>query len=164
MSDFKIIFESENIYYIQVNELLIDDYLKMINEYEVQKNISHKLKKFTYEQEFKWVKMKLKEKANVFSMIEKTTGEFIGNVEIMHIIDRIGEIGISITRKKQNHHYGEETMKAIMDFGYNILNLDGFELNVYKTNLKAIHCYEKVGFIAVGNGKTDEDIHMVYHK
>ena len=60
MSDFKIIFESENIYYIQVNELLINDYLKMINDYEVQKNISHKLKKFTYEQEFKWVKMKLK--------------------------------------------------------------------------------------------------------
>ena len=32
MSDFKIIFESENIYYIQVNELLINDYLKMIND------------------------------------------------------------------------------------------------------------------------------------
>lgn len=48
-----------------------------------------------------------------------------------------------------------------MDYGYNILNLDGFELNVYKTNPKAIHCYEKVGFVPDGTGKTEEDMHMV---
>lgn len=164
MSNFKIIFESENIYYIQVNELLINDYLKMVNDPEVQKGISHKLKQYTYEQELEWVKMKLEEKANIFTMIEKTTSEFIGNIEIMHIVNGIGEIGITITRNKQNHHYGQEAMKAIMDYGYDILNLDGFELNVYKTNPKAIHCYEEVGFVAVGTGKTDEDIHMTYHK
>lgn len=161
MKNEKIIFESENIYYIQVNELLINDYLKMVNDPEVQKGISHKLKQFTYEQELEWVKMKLREKANIFTMLEKTTGKFIGNIEIMHIINGIGEIGITITRNKQNHHYGEEAMKAIMDYGYNILNLDGFELNVYKTNPKAIHCYEKVGFVPDGTGKTEEDMHMV---
>lgn len=164
MSNFKIIFESENIYYIQVNELLINDYLKMVNDPEVQKGISHRLKQYTYEQELEWVKMKLEEKANIFTMIEKTTSEFIGNIEIMHIVNGIGEIGITITRNKQNHHYGQEAMKAIMDYGYDILNLDGFELNVYKTNPKAIHCYEKVGFVVAGTGKTDEDILMVYNK
>lgn len=87
MKNEKIIFESENIYYIQVNELLINDYLKMVNDPEVQKGISHKLKQFTYEQELEWVKMKLREKANIFTMIEKTTGKFIGNIEIMHIIN-----------------------------------------------------------------------------
>ena len=42
--------------------------------------------------------------------------------------------------------------------------LKGIELNVYKTNSRAIHCYEKVGFIQDGAGKTEEDIHMIHKK
>ena len=36
--------------------------------------------------------------------------------------------------------------------------------NVYNTNERGIHCYEKVGFIKDGVGKTDEDIHMTYRR
>ena len=85
-------------------------------------------------------------------MIEKATGEYIGNVEIMRINNGVGEIGITITPKQQNKHYGTEAMKAIMKYGYNKLNLDGFELNVYSTNPRAIRCYENVGFQKDGVG------------
>lgn len=164
MEKYNIIFESDNIYYIKVTELLINDYLTMINDPEVQKGISHKVRTITYEQECEWVKKQIEENALIFSMIEKSTGDYIGNIEIMPIDNNIGEIGISITANKQDRHYGTEAMKRIIEYGYNDLKLDGFELNVYRTNPRAIRCYEKVGFVNAGVGKTEEDIHMILKK
>ena len=164
MEKYEIIFESENILYVKINENLINDYLIMVNDPEVQKGISHKAKIYTYEQELEWVKEKLNEDAIIFSMIEKETNEYIGNVEIMYIIENVGEIGIAITPLKQNKHYGQEAMKSIINYALNIMNLENVDLNVYKTNPRAIHCYEKVGFIRDGVGKTEEDIHMIYKK
>jgi len=164
MDKYEIIFESENILYIKINESLINDYLIMVNNPEVQKGISRKEKIYTYEQELEWVKEKLNEDATIFSMIEKETNEYIGNVEIMKIIENVGEIGIVITPLKQNKHYGQEAMKSIINYALNIMNLENVDLNVYKTNPRAIHCYEKIGFIRDGVGKTEEDIHMIYKK
>ena len=137
----------------------------MINDIEVANKISHNPKNFTYEDELKWVESNLRENAIIFSMIEKNTEEYIGNVEIMHINDkRIGEVGICITASKQNQHYGTEAMEAIIKYGFEKMGLSGLELNVYKTNQRAIHCYEKAGFVQDGIGKTQEDIHMIYKK
>lgn len=159
--NFQTVFESEHILYVKLNENLINDYLIMINDPDVANKISHKIRTYTYEDELSWVKLKLQEKAICFSMIEKSTGDFIGNIEIMKINNNIGELGIIITPKKQNQHYGTESIKALLKYAYEKLNLDGLELDVYATNLKAIHCYEKIGFIIDGQGKTDEDIHMI---
>ena len=164
MEEYNIIFESDNIIYVKVSESLINDYLNMINDYNVSKMISKNNRIYTYEEELNWVKEKLLENACIFSMLEKSTGEYIGNIEIMNINNNIGEIGIAITSNKQNKHYGTESMKRIIEYGYNELNLDGFELNVYTTNSRAIRCYEKVGFINIGPGKTNDDIHMMLKK
>lgn len=165
MKKYKKVFESERIYYIKITKDLIDDYLNMINDIEVANKISHNPKTFTYEDELKWVESNLRENTIIFSMIEKNTEEYIGNVEIMHINDkRIGEVGICITASKQNQHYGTEAMEAIIKYGIEKIGLSGLELNVYKTNPRAIRCYEKVGFAQDGIGKTKEDIHMIYKK
>ena len=164
MNKYEKVFESERIYYTKITKELIDDYLNMINDKEVANKISHNPKSFTYEDELKWVETNLKENAIIFSMIEKATDDYIGNIEIMEINNGVGEIGITITAKQQNKHYGTEAMKAIMEYGYNKLNLYGFELNVYSTNPRAIHCYENVGFQKDGVGKTEEDIHMIHKK
>ena len=164
MNDYEIVFESDNIIYIKLSENLINEYLLMVNDIEVAKQISNKIKTYTYEQEKEWVTSKLEENAICYSMIEKKTGKYIGNIEIMNIKDNIGEIGISITPKMQNKHYGTESMKKILEYGYNNITLNGFNLNVYKTNKKAIKCYLNVGFIIKGQGKTEKDIHMIHQK
>ena len=158
--NYEVVFESENIYYVKLDERLVNDYLIMVNDPNVANKISHKTRTYTYEQELNWVKSKLEENALCFSMLEKTTGEYIGNIEILEIKDNIGELGISITASKQDKHYGTESIKALLKYAYGELNLYGMELNVYATNPRAIHCYEKVGFIKDGIGKTEEDIHM----
>lgn len=164
MNKYDVVFESDNILYVKLSENLIDDYLEMVNNPDIAKMITKKVRIFTYEQELEWIKEKLDENACIFSMIEKTTDEYIGNIEIMNINNNSGEIGICITASKQNKHYGTEAMKRIVEYGYSTLNLDFLELNVYSTNPRAIHCYEKVGFLNVGVGKTEDDIHMVLKK
>jgi len=160
----KTIFESERINYVKVNEDLINDYLEMVNDPLVANKISHNPISFTYEQEKEWIKIKLAEDAKVFSMIEKSTGDYIGNIEVMEPKDGISELGITITPKKQNMLYGREAMKRIMKYAEEELGINNFELNVYKTNPKAIKCYENSGFVIDGDGKTEEDYHMSYKR
>ena len=157
---YEIVFESDRIYFITLSEHLVDDYLNMVNDIEVQKYISHKRKIYTYEQEIEWIKSKLEDNSIIFSMIEKETNDFIGNIEIMSIENNIGEMGIAITPKKQDKHFGQEAIKTFIHYAFDTLNLDGLELNVYDFNHRGIHCYEKVGFIKDGIGKSEEDIHM----
>lgn len=161
---YEIVFESEHIYYVKVNKNLINDYLNMINDKDVQKFISKKEYTITYDSELEWVNKKLDNKEIIFSMIEKETGKFIGNIGIEDINNNIGELGISITRDMQDKHYGTESIKALIEYAYNVLKLEGMELNVYSTNPRAIHCYENVGFIKDGIGKEPDDIHMSLKK
>ncbi len=162
--DYEIIFESERIYFVLLTETLASDYLAMVNDIEVQKFISHKRKIYTLEDEIEWVNEKIKDNAIIFSMIEKETNEFIGNIEIMEIKNNIGEIGISIIPKKQNKRFGQEAIKRLIDYSFVNLNLDGLDLNVYNFNSRGIKCYEKIGFVKDGIGKTEEDIHMSFKK
>ena len=162
--DYEIVFESERIYFIKVTEKLVHEYLDMVNDIEVQKYISHERKRFNLDAEIEWIKEKLNRNAIVFSMIEKDTNEFIGNIEIMRISNNVGEMGIAITQNKQDKHYGQEAIKRLIDYAFEQLELDGLELNVFNFNPRGIKCYEKVGFIKDGVGKTEEDIHMIFKK
>lgn len=161
--EYEVVFETDRIKFIKVNENLVDDYLNMINDPDVQKFICKNRFTLTKDQEFEWIKKNL-ENNLIFTMIEKETNEFIGNIEIMKIHDGIGELGISITKDKQNMHYGQEAINKIIDYAFNELNLDELELNVYATNPRGIACYEKVGFVRDGVGKRDDDIHMILPK
>ena len=162
--DYEIIFESERINFIKLTEKLVKDYLDMVNDIEVQKFISHNRKTYELDGELEWIKSKLEKNAIIFSMVEKETNEFIGNIEIMKIKNNVGEMGIAITPKKQDKHYGQEAIKRFIEYAFYNLSLDGLELNVYNFNPRGISCYEKVGFIKDSQGKSDEDIHMKISK
>ena len=164
MDKYEKVFESKNIIFIKLSEELIDEYLTMINNYEVQKYISHNMHKYSRDEELNWIKEKIRENAICFSMIEKSSGEYLGNIEIMHIKDNIGELGISITKNKQNMHYGSEAIKTVIEYGFNKLNLNSIDLYAYKDNARAIHCYENVGFVKTDSNKCSEDFHMIISK
>ncbi len=155
----KQIFESERISFVEVTEVLIKDYLTMVNDIEnVARLIGSRTEPISEEKERRWVRGKLEEKAAVFSMIEKQSGEFIGNIELMDVCDSVGELGIAITAEKQNCGYGTEAVAAITEYGMNRLGLDRIFLKVYPDNAKAIRVYEKCGFREYD--RTDEDVFM----
>ena len=145
MNKYDIIMESKNIYYVKLSEYLIDEYLKTINDIDIQKFISKEKKVYTEETELEWIRTN--KDNNVFSMIEKNTNKFIGNIELRNITEIDAEIGICITKEMQNKHYGTESLNKIIDYGFNTLNLKELYLKVFSNNLRAHHLYTKLGFI-----------------
>jgi RimJ/RimL family protein N-acetyltransferase len=143
----KQIFESSRISFVELSELLITDYLIMINDNEnVNRFISKKSKQITLEEEIAWVRKKLEEKKLIFSMIEKKTGDFIGNTELMDVGGTERELGIAITAKKQNKGYGTEAVGALLKYGFENLGLRKIVLRAKPDNARAIHVYSKCGF------------------
>ena len=162
--DYEVIFEFDRILFVKVSEKLIQDYLDMVNDIEVQKYIRHTIRKYSMDEEIEWINQKLKDKAIIFSMIEKGTNEFIGNIELLHINNNIGELGIAITTGKQDNHYGQESIKRMIEYSFNDLKLDGLELDVYDFNLRGIKCYENVGFVKDSVNESEGEIHMILNK
>lgn len=158
------VFESERIDYIKVDPNLINDYLKMINDKEIQGFIGLNNITVSFDDEMAWVKEKMTNDSTTFSMIEKSTNEYIGNIEVMHIENNKAELGICITKDKQDKHYGKEAMNRIVEYCYEELKLDEVYLNVHKNNPRAIKCYENCGFKITGVGKRPSDYHMIHQK
>ena len=142
-----VVFESDNIEYVNLSEELVSDYLEMVNDFEnVRRYISKDLVKFSYESELAWVKKKLDNKDLCFSMIEKSTKKFIGNIELMDVHEKQAELGIAITASMQGKGYGSEAIRSLLRYAFKQLELEYIYLNVYKINQRAMSCYEKVGF------------------
>ena len=163
-----ILFHSENICYINVSEDYINDYLEMVNDMNIRKLISTKRKIYTYEQQKEWIETNLKNSEKVFTMIEKNTGKFIGNIELTNATDKLAVLGICITAKMQDKHYGTEALKTILSYAFNSLNLQEVHLGVFSNNERAIYIYKKLGFteykveksVFVLDGKSIDDIYM----
>ena len=155
----KQVFESDRIRFVEVSELLINDYLVMVNDIEhVDRYIGGWHEPFTEEQEIRWVREKLEAKAPVFSMLEKESGAFIGNIELMDPTDSEGELGIAITAKKQDMGYGTEAVIAIVNYGLKHLKMKRIFLRADPANARAIRVYEKCGFREFD--RTDRHVYM----
>jgi diamine N-acetyltransferase len=64
---------------------------------------------------------------------------------------RSAEVGIFIGDKTYwDRGYGTEVMRLLLKHGFESLNLNRIFLRVFATNLRAIRCYEKAGFVAEG--------------
>lgn len=77
----------------------------------------------------------------------------IGNVGL-HQIDwtnRCAVFGVFIGDKAfWNNGYGTEATRLTLQHGFETLNLNRISLQVYETNPRAIHVYDKIGFIPEG--------------
>ena len=157
--DMNVIFESENIIYVRPSFDLVPQYLEMVNDIEnVAKFIGERRTRLTEQEEIDYIKDKMDKEATMFSMLEKDTHEFIGNIEFFNRVDDEAEWGIVITTNKQNKGYGKEALLRSVEYGFNELNLRRIYLGVYANNPRAIHVYENCGFKEYD--RTDVDIFM----
>ena len=153
------VFTSKNILFVRVSEALVPDYLAMVNDWErVGRLIGSRRDPISEEKERRWVQKKLVEGAPVFSMLERDTGAFIGNIELMDIADGAGELGIAITAAMQDRGYGTEAVSAMVRYGMDTLGLHRIFLKAFPDNARAIHVYEKCGFREYD--RTEDDVFM----
>ncbi|MEG2789189.1 MAG: GNAT family protein [Romboutsia sp.] len=88
-----------------------------------------------------------------FAIVIKETNQLIGTVGFPRIdnINRVGEVGIFIGDKNNwGNGYGKEALNLLLDFGFNLLNLNNIYLKVYSFNNQAIQCYRNIGFKEAG--------------
>ena len=153
------VFESRSIRFVSASETLIADYLAMVNDVEhVARFIGSRREPFSRAEELSWVREKLAKRAVLFSMLEKDTGSFIGNIELMDVADGAGELGIAVTAAMQDRGFGTEAIPAMVRYGMEILGLHRIFLKVFPDNARAIHVYEKCGFRAYD--RTEKDVFM----
>lgn len=163
--------ESENLI---LGPMMMDDaltYVKWLNDYRVTDGIGKTKDITTIENEIEYLERITKEGKHNFSIIKKDNEQLIGSCSIMNIdsINQTAEVGILIGEESaRGKGYGEETLRIILDYGFNTLNLHNIYLGVYSFNEQAIACYKKVGFKEAGrlreakfhNGKRYDDIRM----
>ena len=142
------VFETDNIRFVRLDESLVQDYLAMVNDMENVGKLIGSTRTFTEEEETEWIRRKLENNFRIFSMIDKDTGNFIGNIEIMDVEgdETSGELGICITAKQQERGFGSEAIPAMVKYAAKEYGLKRLMLRVFPDNARAIRVYEKCGF------------------
>lgn len=92
-------------------------------------------------------------------------------IGLLYDIDYIhgkGSLGILIDSPYQGKGYGKEALNLLLEFGFNILNLNNIMLYSIDFNQKAINLYQSLGFKIIGkrrdaysiNNKTYSEVYM----
>ena len=157
------VFESERILFVKPTLDLVPDYLVMINDIEgVARFIADRREHYTVEEETSYMKEKIESGATMYSMIEKSTGKFIGNTEFFNRVYKEAEWGIVMTKSMQDRGFGTEALRRMIDYGFDDLGLERIYLAVYTDNPRAAHVYEKCGFKEYD--RTEKDVFMEIFK
>ena len=89
-----VVFESKNILYVRPSFDLIPDYLEMVNDIEhVVRFIGEHREPYTEEEERSYMQSKMDQHATMFSMLERDTRQFNGNIKLMNRKDDEAEWG-----------------------------------------------------------------------
>ena len=112
---------------------------------------------FSREEEKQWIQStwerRRRGEAYQFAVENKETKKFIGTAGLFEIdnIAHSAELGIAIHAEKNwGKGFGTDTMKILLMFGFEYLNLNRIQLRVFDFNERAIKTYKKVGFTEVG--------------
>lgn len=77
-------------------------------------------------------------------------GTHIGMLSLFNIANKGAEVGIFIGEKTYwGRGYGTESLRRVLPYCFNNLGLKKVYLKVIPDNIRAIRCYEKVGFTRV---------------
>lgn len=90
---------------------------------------------------------------HMFVIVDSETDQPIGWCSLFSQVpeNRHALLAIMIGEKDYwGRGYGGEAVTLLLDYGFNILNMNSIELGVYAFNKRAIRCYEKIGFQRIG--------------
>jgi len=90
---------------------------------------------------------------HLFVIVDSQTEQPIGWCSLFFRMpeNRHAMLAIMIGEKEYwGRGYGQEAVTLLLDYGFNILNMNSIELGVYAFNERAIRCYEKIGFQRIG--------------
>lgn len=132
----------------------LDDLLELINSLVEEKADILRTEKVSREEEIDWLSKVLNrlEKDETFYTVAEVNGKVVAVSEINKrsgYEKHVGVIGIAIRNGFRDSGIGTEMMKTLVkqaqEMGLKVLTLTAFA-----TNKRAIHVYQKVGFVQTG--------------
>ncbi len=138
-----------------LSPISIDDaekYTEWVNDLEIGQFVLFSAGIFDVEKERQCLKTLMSE-GLIFAIIENQTNKVIGNCGLTQVneVHRRANFGIFIGEKTYwSQGIGTEATQLVLDYAFNILNLNNVTLEVVSYNHRATRCYEKVGFKLVG--------------
>ncbi len=151
MSYFKVV-EGKRVF---ISPMRIEDtlqYSEWMNDFEVRKYVRPGF--ITLAGERKWIEDVVISNEPQFAIVLKDKEKLIGNAGLhaVDMINRSAEFGIFIGDKSEwNKGYGTEATALVLDYAFNMLNLNNVMLKVYGFNDRAKRSYEKAGFKVIGS-------------
>lgn len=92
-------------------------------------------------------------KEHNYAIVDSASDVMIGSCGLNDVdyLNRTAELGLFIGDKKfLGQGYGREAIRLLLNYAFNILNLQNIILKVYSFNERAIKCYQAVGFREIG--------------
>jgi|SRR5690554_1673482 len=154
---------SEKIRRVVIRPFTVEDLESMVqwnNDFEVEQYVDRCLPKTLGECQI-WFEQNIPSRNYRLYAIEDESGKVIGDLELDHICwkKREAELRIRIGEKDYwDQGYGFSALRAILARAFTRLGLERIYLRVYAFNLRAIHCYKKVGFKKEGTLKRNTDL------
>jgi len=142
----------KKVYLSPININDAEKYTEWINDLNISINLGNAAGVYSIEKEKEILERLSKEGYN-FAIVDLKKDELIGNCGLMDINMRngTGELGIFIGNKDYwGKGFGNESISLLLDYGFNILNLNNIMLRVSSFNKRAINCYKKCGFKEIG--------------
>ena len=132
----------------------MDDLLELINSLVEEKADIYITEKFTREKEAECLLKVLRrlERDEQFLLVAEVDKKVIASSAFQiqgGTEERIGAIGIIVRNGYRNLRIGTEIMKTILEQAA-FFGLRNVTVNPFATNKRAIHVYEKVGFVQSG--------------
>ena len=145
--------EGKRVYLRPIGQEDSEFYYRSLYSKETRK-LTGTQKHYTREQIQQYIESKGQDSSSVLLLIALCENDqVIGDIQIGDIdtFNRNAFIRIAIDQSAyQGKGYGSEAIQLMLDYGFGILNLHRIELNVFAYNERAIHTYEKLGFVREG--------------
>jgi RimJ/RimL family protein N-acetyltransferase len=132
----------------------LDELMKLINSLVDEKAEIGRTEKVTREKEAEWLPKMLAnlEKDELFFLVAEVDKGLVASSDI-HILSgdekHVGVLGIVVKNGFRSLGIGTEMMKILVEQATS-LGLKVLTLYVFATNKRAVHVYEKVGFVETG--------------
>ncbi|MHB8375913.1 MAG: GNAT family N-acetyltransferase [Dehalococcoidia bacterium] len=113
----------------------------------------HEPPRSLFRREQEWEAEQSEPDASVVSLVIVADERPLGDINLFQIDQRNRHalIGLSLWRREDGDRgYGTDAMRALLRWAFGHLNLHRVELAVDATNERAIHVYEKLGFVREG--------------
>lgn len=152
--------DGKRIAFRYIKESDTDMVLSWRNSTHVRKYFLHKLE-ITREEHLNWLKTKVGTGKVVQFIVCDVLNENTPFASVyFRDVDRenkTAEYGVFIGKMEYiGKGYGQEIARLMVSYGFGNMGLRRITLRVYTDNIRAIHCYEKVGFKICGTMLNDD--------